>query len=171
VSEPSEWIAVGQIARAHGVKGEVSVVPLTEVDVRFEPGSRVFAGERRDRELTVASARPHHGRLIVAFEGVGDRAEAEDMRGLYLFVPAASAPELPEGTYWAHQLVGCEVVTVGGRSLGRIREVVGAPAGDVWVADGDGGEVLLPALKEVVQRVDLDGRRVVVHEVPGLTGP
>jgi 16S rRNA processing protein RimM len=153
------------------VKGEVSVIPLSEVDARFEPGAKLFAGERRDRELTVASARPHHGRLIVVFEGLADRTEAEDLRGLYLFVNAASAPELPEGTYWAHQLVGCEVVTAEGRSLGRIREVIRSPAADVWVAEGEAGELLLPALNEVVRRVDLDGRQVVVREVPGLTGP
>jgi 16S rRNA processing protein RimM len=164
------WIAVGRIGRAHGVKGEVSVLSLSEVASRFEPGSRLFAGERGDRPLTVASARPHRARLIVAFEEVGDRSRAEELGGEYLFVPAASVPSLPEGAYWPHDLVGCDVVTEEGRSLGTIREVVHGPANDLWATDGPAGEVLVPALMDVVREVDLAGRRVVVREVPGLTG-
>jgi 16S rRNA processing protein RimM len=170
VSQAPGWVAVGRIARAHGIRGEVSVLPLTEVDTRFEPGSRVFAGEAQDRPLTVASARPHRSRLIVAFGEISDRAQAESVTGQYLFVPASSAPDLPGGTYWAYQIVGCEVVTDDGRSLGRIKEVLQAPANDLWTVQGEAGEVLLPALSDVVQKVDLAERRIVVRDVPGLTG-
>jgi 16S rRNA processing protein RimM len=170
VTEAPGWIAVGRIARAHGIKGEVSVLPLSEVASRFEPGSRLFADERGDRPLTVASARRHRTRLIVAFEEVSDRTQAEGLGGVYLFVPAGSAPGLPEGSFWPHELLGCDVVTEEGRSLGTIREVVHGPANDLWAAEGAGGEVLVPALKDVVRRVDLAGRRIVVREVPGLTG-
>lgn len=161
---------MGRITRAHGVKGEVSVLPLSEVPSRFDPGSRLFAGEGSDRPLTVASARPHRARLIVAFEEVGDRDQAEGLGGVYLFVPTATAPSLPKGAYWPHDLVGCDVVTEEGRSLGTIREVVHGPANDLWATEGEAGEVLVPALKDVVREVDLPGKRVVVREVPGLTG-
>jgi 16S rRNA processing protein RimM len=165
------WIAVGRVTRAHGVKGEVAVLPLTEVPARFEPGSRLFAGESARRPLTVAASRTHHHRSLVRFEEVADREVAEALSGTYLFVPAADAPPLPEGAYWPHQLVGCEVVTASGRSLGAVREVLHTGANDVWVADGPEGEVLIPALHEVVRTVDLDARRIVVAEIPGLTVP
>lgn len=169
MSRPPEWIAVGRIARGHGVKGDVSILPLSELESRFDPGAKLFAGEDQARPLTVASARKHGNRLLVSFEGVSDRTEADRLRGLYLFVPASSVPPPPEGRYWAHQLVGCEVLTEAGRSIGTIREVVHAPANDVWAAEGAEGEVLVPALKDVVREVDLPGRRVVVREIPGLT--
>jgi 16S rRNA processing protein RimM len=171
VNPPPQWVAVGRITRAHGVKGEVSVLVLSQVPERFEPGSRLFLDESDARPLTVFAVRPHRQRLLVQFEGVGDRNRAEALQGSYLFVPAASAPTLPEGEFWTHDLIGCEVVTEGGRSLGRIREVIHTPANDVWAAQGDGGEVLVPALKDVVEAVDLQGRRVVVRDVPGLTAP
>jgi 16S rRNA processing protein RimM len=170
VSQASGWIAVGRIGRAHGVKGEVTVLPLSEVASRFESGSLLFAGEGGDRPLTVATARRHRARLVVSFAEVGDRTQAEALVGTYLFVSVGSVPPLPEGTWWPHELVGCDVVTEGGRSLGTIREVVHGPANDLWATEGAGGEVLVPALKDVVRRVDLDGRRIVVREVPGLTG-
>jgi 16S rRNA processing protein RimM len=171
VNDRPRWVAVGRITRTHGVKGEVAVFPLSEVGSRFEEGSTLFLDEREDRPLTVAASRPHQQRLLVAFRGVEDRTSAEPLRGHYLFVPTSSAPQLPEGEYWAHELVGCDVLTEDGRPIGRIREVLHTQANDVWAADGAEGEVLIPALKDVVREVDVGGRRVIVREVPGLTKP
>jgi 16S rRNA processing protein RimM len=165
------WIAVGRINRPHGVKGEVVIQPLSEVETRFAAGSQLFLREDERDPLTVAEARPHRGRLLVTFEGVRDRNSAEAMAGAFLFVPSSSAPPLPEGEYWAHELVGCDVLTDEGRALGPIREIIHTPANDVWVTQGEEGETLIPALKDVVKDVDLPARRVIVRELSGLTGP
>ncbi len=166
-----DWIAVGRITRAHGIKGEVVVQPLSEVEARFAAGSRLFLREGDRDPVTVAEARSHRGRLLVTFEGVRDRDMAEAMAGSFLFVPSSSAPSLPEGEYWTHELIGCDVLTDEGRTLGAIREVIHTPANDVWVTQGEEGEMLIPALKDVVKDVDLPARRVVVREVSGLTAP
>jgi 16S rRNA processing protein RimM len=170
-SPETAWIAVGRVTRAHGIHGEVAILPLTEVDRRFEPGSTLRLGDPPGRTLTVGRRRTHRGRPLVLFEGVHDRDQAEALRGEYLFVAADEAPALPEGRYWPHQVVGCEVVTESGRRLGSVREIVRTPANDVWVADGPQGEVLVPALRDVVRSVDVAAKRVVVAEVPGLTVP
>jgi 16S rRNA processing protein RimM len=149
----------------------MAVLPLSQIASRFEPGSHLFVGEQGDRPVTVSSSRPHRQRVLLSFEEVRDRTEAERLRGEFLFVPASSAPELPEGEYWAHELIGCDVVTESGRSLGRIREVIHTPANDVWAADGEHGEVLIPALRDVVTLVDVVGKRIVARDVPGLTAP
>jgi 16S rRNA processing protein RimM len=161
-------VAVGRITRAHGVKGEVAVLPLTQVDERFAPGSRLTV-EGGDDALTVVASRPHRGRLLVTFEGVKDRDRAETLRGAYLVVPVSEVPPLPEGEYWPHELVGCEVRTETGTPLGTIREVLHTEANDVWVARTEDGETLIPALKDVVASVDVAGGMVVVREIPGLT--
>jgi 16S rRNA processing protein RimM len=171
VNDRPRFVAVGRITRAHGVKGEVAVLPLSQVADRFEPGSRVLAGEDGRRVLTVAEARPHRSRLLVTFEGVGDRDQAEALQGTYLFVPASDAPSLPPGEYWTHDLIGCQVITENGRPLGVLREVIRTPANDVWAVEGEDGETLVPALKDVVREVDLDARRIVVREIAGLTAP
>jgi 16S rRNA processing protein RimM len=170
-TEAPQWIVVGRVSRAHGVRGEVAVQSLSQIPTRFEPGSRVFAGEDADRPLTVAHSRPHGGRVLVRFKEVPHRDAAEALRGALLFVPASSMPSLDDGEYWTHEVVGCEVFTDEGRSLGRIREIIQTQANDVWVTDGADGETLIPALKDVVESVDLAARRVVVREVSGLTAP
>ena len=162
---------MGRITRAHGVKGEVVVQPLSEVASRFDSGSRLFLQEDEPDPLTVAGARAHRGRLLVTFEGVGDREKAERLAGSFLFVPSESAPQLPEGEFWTHQLVGCDVVTDRGRALGAIREIIHTSANDVWVTQSNEGETLIPALKDIVKHVDLSVRRVIVREVSGLTAP
>jgi 16S rRNA processing protein RimM len=171
MSLETHWVAVGRVTRAHGVHGEVAVLPLSIVESRFQPGSRLFLGESDARPVTVRTARPHRDRLIVAFEEVGDRTEAEALRAEYLFVPAEAAPELPQGEYWPHQLVGCAVVTDHGTLLGEVREVIHTAANDVWLAGAGSREVLIPALRDVVTSVDLKERRIVVREIAGLTIP
>lgn len=159
----SELLAVGRIARAHGVRGEVSVHRLSEVEERFAGGSILRLED--GRTLTVEHARPHQHRLLVKFEEIADRTEAESFRGELLLIPAEATPEAPKGSYWVHQLVGLEVVTEGGRSLGRIQEVQGNPANDLWVTDSG---ALIPAVRELVADVDLERGTVVVRELPGL---
>lgn len=160
-------VAVGKITRAHGVTGEVAVLVLSEVEGRFADGAVVYLED--GRSLTVEESRPHRGRLLVRFREIPDRDRAERLLGMYLVVPEAEVPELPESAYWPHQLEGCEVVTEGGRSLGTLREVIANPANDIWVVVDGGGETLVPALKDVVVSVDVAAKRVVVREIPGLT--
>jgi 16S rRNA processing protein RimM len=161
---PDELLAVGRIARAHGVRGEVAVQPLTEVESRFAPGSVLRLGPDGSRRVTVQSSRPHGHRLLVRFDGVPDRIAAEELRGVLLLVPVSQAPDPGEGSWWPHQLVGCEVVTEEGRSLGPITEVLHRPANDLWVTE----RALVPAIRDVVLDVDIATRRIVVRDLPGL---
>jgi 16S rRNA processing protein RimM len=155
---------VGRIARSHGVGGEVSVQPLSEVGARFEPGSILRLED--DRTLTVERSRPHRDRLLVKFEGIEDRDAADALRGTVLLVGSDEAPPIEEADrFWIHQVVGLEVVTEEGRSLGRIREVQGNPANDLWVTEVGH---LIPAVREVVVGVDLAEGRVTVRVMPGL---
>jgi 16S rRNA processing protein RimM len=166
---PSPGLVAGKITKAHGLRGEVTVLVLSEVPERFEPGSVLHLED--GRALTVAAVRPDRGRLLVTFDGVADRTAAEQLHGRYLFVSEDEVPDLPEGSFWPHQLVGCQVVTEAARALGEIREVVLGVANDIWVTGPPEAEVLVPALKDVVVSVDIPSKRVVVRDVPGLTTP
>jgi 16S rRNA processing protein RimM len=168
--DPAERVAVGRITRAHGIRGEVAVLVLSEVEGRFEPG--VTLTLENGRTLSVDDVRSNRGRLLVKFREVPDRTAAETLAGQYVFVPASDVPPAPEGSFWPHQLEGSEVVTESGRALGVLAEVVPGPANDWWVVRADGvPETMVPALKDVVVSVDVSARRVVVRDVPGLTAP
>ena len=109
-SEPT--VVVGRITRPHGVRGELTVVVLSEVPGRFDVGATVFL--ESGRALTVATSRPHKDRVLVTFSEVTDRESAEALRGAVLVVPQSTSPPLAEGSWWDHQLVGCAVFTESG---------------------------------------------------------
>ena len=167
-SEPT--VAVGRVTRAHGVQGEVAVFVISEVDDRFVAGATVWLED--GTALEIEASRKHGDRMLVRFRGVRDRTQAEALAKAILVVPEALSPELPEGSWWDHQLVGCRVETDGGRDLGELRDVIHTAANDVWSAVDDvGTETLIPVLNDVLVEVDVATKRIVVREIAGLTVP
>lgn len=166
MDEPT--VAVGRVGRPHGIRGEVGVLVLSEVPGRFDPGEAVWLED--GRQLTVEGSKPHRSGLLVKFREVADRTQAEALRSALLVVPESMSPELPEGSWWDHRIQGCSVQTDTGRQLGTVQEVIHTAANDVWSAvDEDGTETLIPVLKDVLVSVDIEGKRIVVREIPGLT--
>jgi 16S rRNA processing protein RimM len=154
-------VLVGQIVGAFGILGAVKVAPLTDFEDRFAPGSAlVLDGERRRVEWS----RPHVPVMVVKLSGLDTRTVAETHRGRYLEVTDEEVHQLPAGTWYHHELVGLEVATAGGHELGRLVQVLERPANDVWVAQRDGIEQLIPATQDAVLEVDVSGGRVVVAD-------
>jgi 16S rRNA processing protein RimM len=126
-------LEVGRIGSPHGVHGEVTVTFVTNRAERAAPGAQLRGG---DRTLVVASARPHHGKWLIRFEGVEDRNAAEGLRGTLLTAaPLARGDELAEGEYWVHELIGSRVVDHAGEELGAVVAVEANPAHDLLVLD------------------------------------
>jgi 16S rRNA processing protein RimM len=161
-------VAVGRVGRPHGINGEVGVLVLSEVPSRFDVGEVVWLED--GRTLTVERSKSHRAGLLVKFREVADRTQAEALRSALLVVPESMSPELPEGSWWDHRILGCVVETDTGRYLGTVDDVIHTAANDVWsVLDEDGTETLIPVLKDVLVSVDIDAERIVVKEIPGLT--
>jgi 16S rRNA processing protein RimM len=170
MGEAPERLVVGRIVKPHGVLGEMVVEVLSEVPGRFSRGSTIEAGELDGirRKLTVRSARDDRGRLLVRFAQISGRDAADALRGALLSIARADAAPPPEGAYYDWQLEGLDVVDEDDRSMGRIARVEEGPAHDLWIVDTGSGEVMVPAVPEFIRGVDLEGRRVVVHVIPGL---
>ena len=166
-TELATHLAVGRIRGVHGIRGELKVEVLTDFRQRYAPGSNLFIeGEEIERE--VLSARAHKTYLLVKLKGLDNRTEAEKLHGLHFLVPRDNAMTLPEGEYYADELVGLRVITTDGVELGKLTEVLWTSANEVYVVIGSFGEVLLPAIAEVVQEVDLQNGEMLVNLLPGL---
>ena len=167
-AEP-RFIAIGRIVRSHGICGEVVVEVLTDFPERFDSLEMAYLGDAAQAEpRRVTGTRGHSGHVIVSFEGCPDRTSADALRGLLVQVPVEEVMPLPDGEYYLHQLVGLDVVTVDGEELGRIGHVLFSQANDVYVVNGPRGEILLPAIRQVIKQIDLAGGRAVVELMPGL---
>lgn len=163
-------LVVGRVARAHGINGEVSVEVRTDApDLRFAPGALLDTDPPRSEPLTVVRSRWHSGRLLVSFDGVLDRTAAESLRGTLLTVDSTSSPETDDDEYWDHDLVGLDVVSVAGEVIGAVEDVVHPPGAALLVVRRpDGGEALVPFVKDIVPTVDMAGHRLVVDPPEGL---
>jgi 16S rRNA processing protein RimM len=163
-------VAVGRVAKAHGVRGEVAVENRSDNPDRWQPGSVML--DEAGRRYTVASVRPHGGRLLVTFEEIADRTGAEALAGTLLVIPESWLPELDPGEWWAFEAEGLRVQTQDGTDLGVVREVLNYPAHDLWrVVAGDGAEILLPAVGDLIVTVDVEAGQAIVRSLPGLTAP
>ena len=95
--------------------------------------------------------------------------DARRLAGQWLLAPVSPSPELPPGEYYHYQLVGLTVVTDQGETLGRVQEILATGSNDVYVVKSDAGaELLLPAIRQVVQDIDLATGRILVHLLDGL---
>jgi 16S rRNA processing protein RimM len=169
----TEFLLAGRIAKAHGIGGELAVDVHTDApDERFAPGA-VLSARLRDRSvrtLTVSEARPHSGRLLVRFEEVLDRTDAEGLRGAQLLVDASDLPpsEDPD-EFYDHELEGLAVVLEDGTEIGKVREIARSPGGELLVIDLAGGtEALVPFVRQIVPEVDVAAGRVVLDPPEGL---
>jgi len=166
-------VLVGVVAKAHGLAGEVVVDVLSDAPDRFARG-RAFQARRADggaESVVVASTRPFGQRLLVRFEGIVDRAGAERLHGLDLTIPRKDAAPLPAGRHYRFELLGLRVRTRAGAALGAVADVFATGSNDVIVVRGDGGEILLPALPDVVLEISPERGEVVVDLPPGLVEP
>jgi 16S rRNA processing protein RimM len=165
-------VVVGRVAKAHGITGELAVDIRTDSpDLRFAVGT-VLATRLRDgstRQLTVATARSHSGRLLVRFGEVLTRDVAETLRGALLLADTAKLPppEDPE-EFYDHELEGLRAELADGTVVGTVNEVLHSPGGELLSVDRDGQTLLIPFVHAIVPVVDVAGGRVVLDPPEGL---
>jgi 16S rRNA processing protein RimM len=164
-------ILLGRVAKLRGSRGELSVATRSEGLERYLGLRRAWfappGAEPRPQELE--SVRVHGRRLLVKPSGVDTAAAASGWIGLEMWVETDALPPLRAGSYYAHQLLGLEVVTAGGETLGRVCDVRSTGGCDLWVVrSGSGREHLIPAAASICTRVDLAGGRITVDPPAGL---
>lgn len=167
-AEP-DFLVIGRIVKPHGLKGEVSVKVLTDFTERFDIMETVYLGD--DQLLTeykIKATRWHKERVLITFEDIFNRDKAEGLRGLFLKIPLEEAMPLDSDTYYHYQLRGLKVFTDTNDYLGLIIDVLETGANDVYIVKGPQGEVLLPAIKEVILDVNLETKQMQVHLLEGL---
>lgn len=158
------FTALARVLRPHGLGGELRVLAFNPELPNLRPGVRVHAG---DREYTIRSIRMAGKEWLVVLDNVRTIEAAEPLRGLLLEVPDETiAPA--EDAFFIYDLIGMEVLTAEGEHLGTLREVLQPGANDVYVVDGPRGELLIPAIGDVVKTIDPETRQLIITPLPGL---
>jgi len=166
-----ELLEIGRIIRPQGLAGRLKVLSYLESQDMLDALAEVFIG-RRAQEATVF---PLHvvqkGRefFILKLGGIESKDAAARIVGSSVWMPSEAMKELPDGEYYWHEIIGLEVVTEEGRILGRIESVFPTGSNDVYVCRGMEKEILLPAIGDVILKIDRDHGIMVVRLLKGLT--
>ena len=164
-------VVIGEIARPHGLRGEIRVTPLTDRPERFEGVTECVLWDRahdtRER-CRITSARRQGAAVLVSVAGCETVEAASALVGRLVALPEDQALPLPPGRFYPWQLEGCRVLTEDGQEIGRVARIEQSPAQDLWVVIDGARERLIPAVAEIVLEVDLTGGRVVIRPPDGL---
>lgn len=164
-------IAVGKVAKAHGIKGELKVYPFSGRPDDFR-GYRLLTlvgpGQGLTKSYEVELCRPSGNLVLLQLAGLSGRSAAEGLRGWEVRINRELLPTLGPGTFYWHELEGLPVISDAGQELGRITSLLATPAHDILVVTGGGGEYLIPAIAECVAGLAPDGKALVVTPPPGL---
>lgn len=161
-------VRIGRLGRPHGVHGEQGLdgASLTPLELHAIHRFTWMRGAER-RDVVLATARPTHRNVLVRFEGMASREDAAALTNGTLWAEESVLPDAGPGMVYVFQLVGLAVETEDGRPLGTLAEVMTSGPHPIYVVRGE-REWLLPGIPEVVRRVDLAARRVVVTLPAGL---
>ena len=166
-AEP-HFLIIGKILKPHGVRGEMRVMPHTDLPERFTWLESVYVGQKKPKRIEVESVRFHKNLILLKLVGYDSRESIDSLRNQWLQVPESEAIPLEEGEYFLYQLEGLSVKTDEGEVLGTIKQVIQTGANNVFVVNGSHGELLIPDIEEVVLDIDFDAELMVVHVIDGL---
>ncbi|KOX18225.1 ribosome maturation factor RimM [Nocardiopsis sp. NRRL B-16309] len=163
-------LVVGRIGRAHGIRGDVAVdVRTDDPEARFAVGAALDTDPPAVGPLRITATRRHSGRLLVRFEGIGDRDAAEALRGTALLVDSADIAPLDDpDEFHDHELIGLAVRTTSGAAVGTVDDVLHHAQDLLVVTTPEGDEVLVPFVAALVPEVDTEQGVVVIDPPPGL---
>ena len=170
----SEYLKVGQIVNTFGINGDVKVYSHTDFpEKRFCPGSKLFLGKEEANEkllIELESAKPYKQLFLVKFKGLQNINDVEKYKGYFLWIKKEQQEELPEGEFYYHEIIGCNVLTIDGLELGVVKEILTPGANDVWVVKQNqkGKDLLIPYIDQVVKNIDIAEKRIVIEIMEGL---
>lgn len=166
------YYQVGKIINTHGIRGEVRVLSTSDfTDERFMPGNALYLFDKGElvKEVIVKTHRKHKQFDLLSFEKLEDINLIEVFKGFDIKISEDQQQDLEDGSYYYHQIIGLDAVTLDGEKIGKISEILAPGANDVWVVKRKGKkELLLPVIDDVIKKVDLEQGLVVVDLLEGL---
>lgn len=165
-----EYLEIGQIVNTNGLKGLVTVNPFTDDITRFEDLETVYILYHNELiKMTIEDVKYKKNQVLLKFKGIDTIEEAEKYRECYIKIDRKDAVELPKDTYFIADLLGLEVFISDNRFLGKIDDVFQTGSNDVYVVkDEKGKQILLPAISDVVKKVDLENKKIIIELIEGL---
>lgn len=163
-------LEIGQIVNTFGIKGMVKVVPFTDDIRRFDNLKQVYIESKNSKkEYQIEEVKYHKNMVLIKFKGIDKLEDAENLKNYYLKIDRKDAIPLKENSYYIVDLLGLEVYTDENIFLGKLDDIFNTGSNDIYVVkDEKGKQVLLPAISDVIKKVDIENKKIIVHLLNGL---
>lgn len=156
---------IGKIVNTFGIKGEVKVIPYTDDIEQFKKIKNIYVN---NDVMEIESVRYHKNTIILKFKGIDTMNDAENIRNSILKIQRTKK-KLPQNTYYITDLIGLDVYTDEDKLLGKVKDIYNTGANDIYIVEtSENKEILLPAIKEVIKKVDIENKKIIVHILKGL---
>ena len=165
-----EYFEIGQIVNTHGVRGQVKVNPFTDDIERFEELKSIYIVKNKQLlEFEIEDVKYQKNMIILKLKGIDTPEQAESLRNCYIKINRKDARKLPKDTYFIADIIGSNVITDDGKSLGKVDDIYNTGSNDIYVVKDElGKQILLPNIKEVILDIDIEKQIVTVHLLDGL---
>lgn len=164
-----DYFVIGRIVNTQGIKGEMRVVPTTDVPERFKLLNSVLIDKKGAlQEYKVEGIRFHKQFVLLKIEGVDNMTDAEKFKNSEIKIPQEQALPLDDNEYYIKDLYEMSVITDEGENLGVIKDIIFTGANDVYVVRNDESEILIPAIKQCILNVDIEKNEMKVKLLEGL---
>lgn len=160
---------IGYVVKPHGIRGEVKVQPISPDPNRFYQLKKVFLRMDVIQAYSIQKTRVSNRFVFLKLSGVDSRNEAEILRDCEILIEKEDLIDLPSDGYFIHDLIGCEMITIGGKTVGNVVDILQMASNDVYVVNDDSGkEILVPAIKDVIKEIDIKRKKIRVHLFEGI---
>lgn len=165
-----KFLKIGAVTTTHGVRGEMKVFPTTDDPERFLDLDEVILTNGKQSEThQILGVRFFKNLVILKLEGIGSMDDAVKYRSWDVMIPREKGVPLKENEYYVADVIGMTVRTEDGQIFGTLRDVIETGANDVYAVETqEHGEVLIPAIKACIMKVDVEKGEMTVHLLPGL---
>lgn len=164
-----QYLEIGQIVSTHGIKGELRVNPWCDSPEFMKKFKTLYFDSNGTMPVKVTACRPHGNVVILKIEGTDTVEAAQKLRNKILFMSRADA-KLKKGDWFIQDLIGCTVYDADDSAIvyGTLTDVAQTGANDIWYIEKDGKEYIIPAIKDVVIKVDVENESVFIKPLRGI---
>ena len=164
-----DYLEIGQVGATHGVRGEFRLNPWCDGPEFVKKFKTFYRDDKGNSPVKVLSCRPHGNVAVVKIEGIDTIEQAKALRNTVFYIKRSDV-KLPEGKWFVSELIGCEVFDADDttKKYGVLKDVEAVVANDIWYIDTPDGEVIIPAIKDVVIRCDVADNKVYIRALRGL---
>lgn len=163
-------LIIGKVLKPHGVEGKLKVLNYTDSPDVFHYADQLYLKEGNGTmtPLHLKSVSSHKMNMILDVDEIENIERAEETRGCHILIDKAKLKKLPDGEYYQYELIGLDVISVSGKKFGKIKELISTGSNDVFIVREGKQEHLVPALKDIIKKIDFEKRQIIIEPIDGM---